>query len=84
LTVWVRAKPDDHMNRVVEQGDLRPITGNTRAMDDLVAILASREPLYAKADLTLETGGQTPEQSLRGVLKLLGPMTAEDRASVAR
>ncbi|MEA2952113.1 MAG: family transcriptional regulator, aerobic/anaerobic benzoate catabolism transcriptional [Alphaproteobacteria bacterium] len=83
LTVWVRAKPDDHMNRVVEQGDLRPITGNTRAMDDLVAILASREPLYAKADLTLETGGQTPEQSLRGVLKLLGPVATESGASVA-
>jgi XRE family aerobic/anaerobic benzoate catabolism transcriptional regulator len=75
LTVWVRAKPDDHMNRVVEQGDLRPISGNTRAMDDLISILGSREPLYAKADITLDTAGQSPQQSLRSLLKLLGPMT---------
>lgn len=73
LTVWVRAKPDDHMNRVAEQGDLRPMSGNTRAMDDLVSILGSREPLYAKADITLDTTGQTPQQSLRSALKMLGP-----------
>lgn len=73
LTVWVRAKPEEHMNRVVEQGDLRPISGNTRAMDDLISILSSREPLYAKADVSLDTGGQTPQQSLRSALKLLGP-----------
>ena len=73
FTIWVRAKPDDHMNRVVEQGDLRPISGNTRAMEDLVSILGSREPLYAKADITLDTTGQTPPQSLRSVVKMLGP-----------
>ncbi len=73
LTVWVRAKPDEHMNRVAEQGDLRPMSGNTRAMDDLVSILGSREPLYAKADITLDTTGQTPQQSLRSALKMLGP-----------
>jgi XRE family aerobic/anaerobic benzoate catabolism transcriptional regulator len=85
LTVWVRAKPDEHMSRVVEQGDLRPISGNTRAMDDLVSILGSREPLYAKADITLDTGGQTPQQSLRGVLKMLGPVpNTEGRPSVVR
>ena len=75
LTVWLRAKPDDHMNRVVEQGDLRPISGNTRAMEDLISILSSREPLYAKADITLDTAGQTPQQSLRSVLKMLGSTT---------
>ncbi len=73
LTMWVRAKPDEHMNRVAEQGDLRPMSGNTRAMDDLVSILGSREPLYAKADITLDTTGQTPQQSLRNALKMLGP-----------
>lgn len=75
LTVWLRAKPDDHMNRVVEQGDLRPISGNTRAMEDLISILSSREPLYAKADVTLDTAGQTPQQSLRSVLKMLDSTT---------
>ena len=74
LTIWVRAKPDEHMKRVVEQGDLRPISGNMRAMDDLVSILSSREPLYAKADIALDTAGQSPQQSLRSALKMLGPL----------
>jgi XRE family aerobic/anaerobic benzoate catabolism transcriptional regulator len=73
MTIWVRAEPDEHMKRVVEQGDLRPISGSTRAMEDLVSILRSREPLYAKADITLDTAGHTPQQSLRSVVKMLGP-----------
>jgi XRE family aerobic/anaerobic benzoate catabolism transcriptional regulator len=76
-TVWVRAQPEEHMKRVVEQGDLRPISGSARAMDDLVSILRSREPLYAKADITLDTAGQTPQQSLRGAMKMLGPLLAK-------
>jgi XRE family aerobic/anaerobic benzoate catabolism transcriptional regulator len=72
FTVWVRARPDDHMHRVVEQGDLRPMAGNTKAMDDLVSILTSREPLYAKADRTFDTTEQTPQQSLRRLLRDLG------------
>ena len=71
LTVWVRAKPTDHMDRVIAQGDLRPMADNARAMDDLVSILSSREPLYAKADLILDTAGRTPEQSLEELLALL-------------
>ncbi len=72
LTVWVRAAPNEHMARVVAQGDLRPMADNARAMDDLLSILASREPLYAKADLTLDTAGRTPAQSLEDLLGLLG------------
>jgi len=84
LTIWLRAKPDEHMKRVVEQGDLRPISGNTRAMDDLISILSSREPLYAKADITLDTAGQSPQQSLRSVLKLLHPAAlAKAQASLS-
>jgi XRE family aerobic/anaerobic benzoate catabolism transcriptional regulator len=75
LTVWVRAKPGEHMNRVIEQGDLRPMADNMRAMDDLVSILSSREPLYAKADLVLDTAGKTEQQSLQDLLDLLGPAT---------
>jgi XRE family transcriptional regulator, aerobic/anaerobic benzoate catabolism transcriptional regulator len=73
FTIWVRTKPEEHMSRVLEQGDLRPISGNTRAMEDLISILGSREPLYAKADVSVDTAGQTPQQSLRSILKLLGP-----------
>ncbi len=71
-TVWLKADPEEHMRRVVEQGDLRPMANNDRAMDDLVAILTSREPLYAKADLILDTAGKTPDQSLQELLGLLG------------
>ncbi len=70
-TVWVRATPEDHMRRVLEQGDLRPMRDNRNAMDDLRAILASREPLYARADLQLDTSGRTPEESLQALTELL-------------
>lgn len=72
LTIWVRAEPGEHMTRVIAQGDLRPMAGNAGAMDDLVSILTSREPLYAKADLTLDTAGRTAEQSCEDLLELLG------------
>ena len=71
-TVWVKALPEEHMARVVGQGDLRPMADNDRAMEDLVAILSSRESLYAKADLILDTAGKTPEQSLQELLAALG------------
>src|SRR5258708_3709673 len=57
-TVWLRATPEEHMQRVVAQGDLRPMAGNVEAMDDLKRILAGREAFYAKADLTFDTGGK--------------------------
>jgi len=53
--IWLRAAPADHMKRVVAQGDLRPMAGNREAMADLEAILAGREPFYAKADFQLDT-----------------------------
>jgi XRE family aerobic/anaerobic benzoate catabolism transcriptional regulator len=58
VTVWLRAAPDEHMRRVVAQGDLRPMAGNLEAMDDLKRILAGREPFYAKADLAFDTDGK--------------------------
>lgn len=64
FTVWVRASPEEHMARVVAQGDLRPMQGNAEAMEDLKRILDAREPLYRKADVTLDTSGALPEQSL--------------------
>jgi XRE family aerobic/anaerobic benzoate catabolism transcriptional regulator len=63
-TVWVRAAPDEHMARVVAQGDFRPMQGNAEAMEDLRRILEAREPLYRKADATIDTSGEHPEQSL--------------------
>jgi XRE family transcriptional regulator, aerobic/anaerobic benzoate catabolism transcriptional regulator len=57
-SVWLQAKPEDHMDRVIAQGDLRPIAGNRTAMADLKAILAAREGDYARADTRLDTSKQ--------------------------
>jgi len=64
FAVWVKASPDEHMARVVAQGDLRPMQGKAEAMDDLKRILDAREPLYRKADVTLDTSGDDAQQSL--------------------
>jgi XRE family aerobic/anaerobic benzoate catabolism transcriptional regulator len=63
-TVWLRARPEEHMARVIGQGDLRPMSGNAEAMDDLKRILIAREPLYRKADAVVDTSGQDVEASL--------------------
>jgi XRE family aerobic/anaerobic benzoate catabolism transcriptional regulator len=55
ITVWLRASPEDHWNRVVRQGDRRPMADHPQAMADLRSLLARREPLYALADHTVDT-----------------------------
>ena len=57
-TVWLRAEPKEHMQRVLAQGDSRPMADNSAAMEELKIILKSREPLYGRADLTLDTAGR--------------------------
>ncbi len=64
-TVWVKASPEEHMSRVVAQGDFRPMEGNTEAMEDMRRILLAREPLYSKADFTLDTTGCPPDECLK-------------------
>lgn len=69
-TVWLRARPEDHMDRVLAQGDRRPIAGRDDAMAELQAILAAREPQYRAADLTVDTshhGGRALDALLRTV-----------------
>jgi XRE family transcriptional regulator, aerobic/anaerobic benzoate catabolism transcriptional regulator len=58
-TVWIKATPEEHMARVIAQGDMRPMAGNRDAMDDLRRILAGRDALYAKADVIVDTSGKT-------------------------
>jgi XRE family transcriptional regulator, aerobic/anaerobic benzoate catabolism transcriptional regulator len=62
-TVWIKAQPEEHMSRVVAQGDFRVMAGSDRAMEDLRRILESREPLYRKADMVLDTSGASVEES---------------------
>lgn len=71
-TIWLRASPEEHMARVMRQGDTRPMRDNRRAMEDLRAILAAREMLYARADAVLDTAGCSPAQSLAALAALVG------------
>ena len=73
-TVWLRATPEDHMDRVVRQGDRRPIAtkgGQKSAMSQLRHILAAREPLYGEADVTVQTSGLTPREVVADVEQAL-------------
>ena len=71
FTVWLKALPEEHMARVVAQGDTRPMSGNAEAMDDLRRILAGRAVLYAQADAVLDTAGRRVERSLKELKKAI-------------
>ena len=58
VTIWLRARPEDHWNRVVRQGDRRPMADHPQAMADLRALLAAREPLYASASIVIDTSSK--------------------------
>ena len=70
-TVWLTARPDEHMERVVAQGDMRPMADNRQAMEDLRQILSAREPYYAKAEKTVSTAGKSVEEALDDLLKVV-------------
>lgn len=70
-TVWLKARPDDHMSRVMEQGDFRPMAQNREAMADLVTILDARGPDYARANTELDTSGDSVEQSFAKLSRLV-------------
>ena len=57
-TVWLRARAEDHWNRVVAQGDRRPMGDSPHAFAELRALLAAREKLYARAEHTVDTAGR--------------------------
>ena len=67
--VWIKASPEEHMSRVVAQGDMRPFDSTrgatNEALEDLRRILASRESLYARADAVVDTASRTTRQSLK-------------------
>ena len=76
-TVWLKADPEDHMKRVLAQGDLRPMAASREAMDDLKGILAGRAAFYSKAEFQLDTSAQPQNETfqalramVRGALKL--------------
>jgi len=76
FTVWVKASPEEHMARVRQQGDLRPMANDDAAMDELRTILSNREPLYARARAVVDTTGRRFEEALKDVLSVIGPSLA--------
>jgi XRE family aerobic/anaerobic benzoate catabolism transcriptional regulator len=62
-TVWLEAEPEDHMKRVVAQGDTRPMASSREAMDDLRIILAARAAFYSRARLRLNTSAQPLDET---------------------
>jgi XRE family aerobic/anaerobic benzoate catabolism transcriptional regulator len=58
-SVWLRARPQEHMDRVIAQGDSRPMEGRPHALEELRALLARREPLYGRCELEVSTTGRT-------------------------
>lgn len=71
-TVWLKAHPTDHMQRVIDQGDRRPVANRPDAMAELRAILAAREPLYSLADITLDTSRQSLDESIESLVLDVG------------
>jgi XRE family transcriptional regulator, aerobic/anaerobic benzoate catabolism transcriptional regulator len=79
--VWLKASPEEHMSRVVAQGDMRPFEtsrgATSEALDDLRRILASREPLYARADAVVDTASRTVKQSFRDLERAVPALEAK-------
>lgn len=75
LCVWLKASPEEHMARVIAQGDLRPFKGNATgrpsALDEIRQLLADRDRLYSRADVTLDTSGKPLRASLSQLLSLV-------------
>jgi len=76
-TVWIKARPQEHMSRVMAQGDFRPMAQNRQAMADLVAILEARRTDYARAEAEVDTSGDAIEQSFAKLLRVVSPFLGE-------
>jgi len=70
--VWLKASPDEHMARVIAQGDMRPFRGRAEALEEIRRLLADRDRLYARADATIDTSGQSVKHSMSRLRALVG------------
>jgi XRE family aerobic/anaerobic benzoate catabolism transcriptional regulator len=85
LTIWLRAEPEDHWNRVVQQGDRRPMADHPEAMAELRRLLAARRPLYAEAAHTIDTSRIDTDEVVRRIEALVAPAARpRRRAAPAR
>jgi len=66
-TIWLRAAPEEHLQRVADQGDRRPMQGRPRALQELKELLARREPLYGRCEIEIETSGSSVAEVVRAI-----------------
>jgi XRE family transcriptional regulator, aerobic/anaerobic benzoate catabolism transcriptional regulator len=84
FTIWIKAQPDEHMNRVRQQGDLRPMANDRAAMEELVTILNSRKPLYGLADAHIDTSGRDMQSSLSDLVAIIAAQFQNHWAYVSK
>jgi len=65
LTIWLQAKPEDHLNRVMAQGDMRPMAGSSQALEDLKHILDERTPIYSQAHQSVDTSAMNLKETVK-------------------
>jgi XRE family aerobic/anaerobic benzoate catabolism transcriptional regulator len=68
--IWLKAAPEEHMNRVIAQGDMRPFKGRSAALDEIRKLLTDRDRLYGRANAVVDTSGKTVRQSLADLRKV--------------
>ncbi|NWG73067.1 MAG: helix-turn-helix transcriptional regulator, partial [Rubrivivax sp.] len=83
-TVWLQASPEDHMKRVVAQGDLRPMAASREAMEDLKGILAGRAAFYSKADFHLDTSAQPFDETLAELRRIVRDALGLGESTIAK
>jgi XRE family transcriptional regulator, aerobic/anaerobic benzoate catabolism transcriptional regulator len=71
FTIWLKASPEEHMARVRQQGDLRPMANERAAMDELRTILSTREPFYARADAAIDTSGRSVDSGANDIISVI-------------
>ena len=69
--VWLKASPEEHMSRVIAQGDMRPFKGRSAALGEIKKLLADRDQMYARAGLTIDTSGKSMKHSLEQLKRAL-------------
>jgi len=69
--IWLKAAPEEHMSRVIAQGDMRPFKGRSAALDEIRKLLADRDRLYGRANNVVDTSGKTVRQSLADLRRVI-------------
>lgn len=73
-SVWLKAAPEEHLARVAGQGDLRPMRGNPKALDQLKSLLSQREPEYSRSECVIDTAGRSVDDCFAELEKFARPI----------